>query len=146
RLGEQYLEQQMSAAGVRRSGDDIDELTALSARCSRVGQAFFEARKQLRRTQLPNQIGDLFIPFGELLIEVRQDNFTPCLIVVANCDADCFQVKAICAIVPLGQFEDQRLGGRSFKITQTEQDISANGSGWVVHQTSKEANLLFCSR
>ncbi len=68
----------------------------------RIGEAFLQHRQHRRRPQFPDEVGDLVVPFGELLGEVGEDDLAA-LRIVADGDADGFEIEAILAVVLLGR-------------------------------------------
>ena len=71
-VGLQHLEHAPCPAALSSdSGEDVDDAAALTTADSfGVGQLLAERRHHRRRPQFPDEVGDLVVPLGELLVEV----------------------------------------------------------------------------
>ena len=64
--------------------------------------------------------------FGKLLVEVGQDHGAAGRVVLVDGDADGFEIKAILAVVLLGEVEDQRLGLGRVRVAHQQQGFPTN--------------------
>ena len=129
----QRLQEQFAAAEVFVAGNDLHHLATPAYRRGRIEHLLLQPRHDLWRPQLPDEVGDLFVPFGKLFIEVSQNDLAAFRI-TADGDADGFQVEAVLAVIPLCQFEDQPGNSIRTLVAQGEKRLPQNSGGLILHK------------